>query len=69
MTNWNCLAGNTLKEARNRAGLTQRELARRAGTPQSEIARIETGMIQPSLPTLGRLLDVAEVTIKLVQIP
>lgn len=69
MTNWTSLAGNALKEARNRAGLTQRELARLAGIPQSEIARIETGVVQPSLPTLGRILDVAKVTISLVQIP
>lgn len=48
--------GNTLRQARRRAGLSQRELAERTGVPQSTVARIESGAADPRTRTLDRLL-------------
>jgi transcriptional regulator with XRE-family HTH domain len=47
---------NLLRTARKRAGLSQRELAKRAGTAQSVVARIESGVTNPTVATLGHLL-------------
>jgi transcriptional regulator with XRE-family HTH domain len=47
--------GDTLKTARERAGLTQTALARKAGVHQVTIARLETGVRRPSVPMLQRL--------------
>ncbi len=49
-------AGNLLKDARLRKGLTQQQTATAAGVPRSTIARIETGVMQPSIPTLDAIL-------------
>lgn len=49
-------AGTLLRTARWHAGLSQEELAERAGTSQQTIGRYESGRIQPTLPTLDRLL-------------
>lgn len=54
---WNHLAARTVRTARSRAGITQRELALLSGMKQPQIARIENGITQPSIPTLGRVLD------------
>ena len=56
--NWAHFAGDLLKHSRSQAGLTQRELAAKAGVSNSEVARIESYRVQPSIPVLGRLLDV-----------
>jgi len=48
--------GILLRKARARTGLTQRSLAARAGVPQSTVGRIETGVIEPRIDTLLRLL-------------
>lgn len=50
------VAGNLLKDARLRKGLTQQQVADAAGVPRSTIARIETGVMQPSIPTLDAIL-------------
>jgi transcriptional regulator with XRE-family HTH domain len=50
-------AANLLRRARRKAGMTQRALAARAGVPQSTIGRIETGVIEPRIDTLLRLLQ------------
>lgn len=50
-------AGHLLRDARTRAGLSQRELADRAGVAQSVISAYESGRRQPSVPTLGRLIE------------
>ncbi|HET9060984.1 MAG TPA: helix-turn-helix domain-containing protein [Acidimicrobiales bacterium] len=50
-------AGELLRSARNRAGLSQADLAERAGVTQSVISAYESGARQPSLPTLGRLVE------------
>jgi transcriptional regulator with XRE-family HTH domain len=55
---WQNTAGDVLLERRTAAGLTQRGLADLAGVSQAEIGRIETHRSQPTLPVLGRLLDV-----------
>ena len=48
--------GDLLRTARARAGLSQRELARRTGIAQPTIARIESGVADPRVRTLERLL-------------
>ena len=54
---WVCFAGDLLKRSRAQAGLSQRQLAVLAGVSNAEVARIESHRVQPSIPTLGRLLD------------
>jgi predicted transcriptional regulator len=49
--------GPRLLAARRRAGLSQRELADRTGVPQSTIARIESGVVDPRIGTVAKLLD------------
>jgi transcriptional regulator with XRE-family HTH domain len=49
-------AANLLKTARARTGLSQQETATRAGVAKSTIARIESGLMQPSIPTLDAIL-------------
>ena len=49
-------SAEALLAARRRADLTQRELARRTGVAQPTIARIETGVADPRVDTLRRLL-------------
>jgi transcriptional regulator with XRE-family HTH domain len=49
----------TLRHARQRAGLTQSRLARRAGTSQATLSAYERGRKHPSVETLSRLLDAA----------
>ncbi|GAA1537649.1 helix-turn-helix transcriptional regulator [Nocardioides humi] len=49
-------AANLLKDARIRTGLTQQQVADAAGVPRSTIARIETGRMQPTIPTLDTIL-------------
>jgi transcriptional regulator with XRE-family HTH domain len=46
-----------LRGARRRAGLTQAQLAAAAGTSQASISAYEAGRKQPSVATLGRLLE------------
>jgi transcriptional regulator with XRE-family HTH domain len=60
---YDALCSQALKQARRLSGLSQRELASRAGVPQSEIGKIETRSRQPSLPSIGRLIDAAGVPI------
>lgn len=62
-TNWGCFAGDLLKHSRAQAGLSQHQLAVLAEVSDSEVARIETRRVQPSIPVLGRLLDVLGVTL------
>lgn len=50
------VAANLVKLARLRAGVSQRQLAHAAGVAQSTVARIESGVMQPSLPLVYRLL-------------
>lgn len=50
------LAGQLLRQARDRAGLTQREVALRAGVPQPTISAYENSRRQPTVPMLVKLL-------------
>lgn len=50
------LAGDLLREARQRRGLSQRALAKAAGVSHTSVARIEAGRTQPTLGTLATLL-------------
>ena len=45
----------TLRNLRRDRRLTQRTVAERAGLPVSYVSRIETGRIQPTVGTVGRL--------------
>lgn len=45
-----------LLHARSKAGFTQRQLAERAEVAQSTVARIESGVHEPQVSTLDRLL-------------
>lgn len=49
-------ASSLLQQARIISGLSQRDLSTAAGVPRSTIARIESGQMQPTLPTLQRIL-------------
>jgi transcriptional regulator with XRE-family HTH domain len=49
-------SGKLLRSTRLEAGLTQAELARRASTTQNAVSRIERGAVEPTIPTLERLL-------------
>jgi predicted transcriptional regulator len=49
-------AAGMLRDARRRAGLSQRALAARVGVPQPTVARIESGVVDPRVDTLDRLL-------------
>lgn len=51
--------GREVRAARRRAGLTQAELAARAGTSQATVSAYERAAKQPSVATLGRLLEAA----------
>lgn len=46
-----------IKKAREETGFTQREVAQEVNLPQSTIAKYETGKLEPSLETLGKLAD------------
>ncbi len=63
---WNSFAARTIRTARTKAGITQRELALLSGMKQPQIARIENGINQPSIPTLGRVLGSLGYELKLV---
>ena len=49
------LAGDSLADARKRAGLTQAQLAKRLGMPQSQISRIERNPDRTTVRTLRRV--------------
>ncbi|HEX2039957.1 MAG TPA: helix-turn-helix transcriptional regulator [Acidimicrobiales bacterium] len=58
-------AGALLYEARHRAGLSQAELARRAGIPRSVLNAYERGRRQPGADTFLRILDAADIEVRL----
>lgn len=49
--------GSRLRERRQRVGLSVRELSRRIGMSPSLVSQIETGKVQPSVPTLYALVN------------
>ena len=50
-------AGRAVVTARVRRGLSQKELAAQAGISQSDLSRIEQGIANPSVATLGRIAE------------
>jgi transcriptional regulator with XRE-family HTH domain len=54
-----------LRIARQRAGLTQQQLGDRSGHPRESIARWETGVREPSLRTLQRLVEASDLDLVL----
>lgn len=47
--------GETIRAARETAGVSQRQLAKRMGTSQAAIARLEAGGVAATLTTLQRV--------------
>ncbi|HQZ34194.1 MAG TPA: helix-turn-helix transcriptional regulator [Ilumatobacteraceae bacterium] len=47
--------GETVRDAREAAGLSQRELAARMGTSQAAVARLEAGGVGATLTTLQKV--------------
>ncbi len=58
-----------LVQARRGAGLTQAELARAAETSQSALARYESGVTEPSVATLERVLRACGEQLQLSTVP
>ena len=54
---------DTVKKARQHAGLTQAELAARAGTSQAHISAIEAGRSDPSVSLLLEIARAANHTL------
>lgn len=57
-------AGNILRVARAKRGLTQRQLAASAGVARSTVGRIESGAVQPTIPTLAKLLAAIDLELR-----
>jgi ribosome-binding protein aMBF1 (putative translation factor) len=55
--------GQSVRDAREAAGLTQRELASRMRTSQAAIARLEAGGVGATLTTLQRAADALGLTL------
>jgi DNA-binding XRE family transcriptional regulator len=53
----NLAVAAAVAEARAKAGLSQSELAAQTGIDQSDISKIERGVANPSVATLGRLVS------------
>jgi transcriptional regulator with XRE-family HTH domain len=62
-------AGNVLRVVRAKTGLTQRQLATKAGVPHSTIAKIESGVRQPTHPTMARILAAVDFSLSTHLIP
>ena len=60
----NDLAASAVLAARARAGLSQSELAEKTGIDQSDISKIERGLANPSVGTLGRLAEAMGMTLR-----
>ena len=56
-------AGDSISEARKRAGLTQKQLADKMGMPQSQISRIEKHPDRTTLRTMKRVAAALEIDI------
>jgi transcriptional regulator with XRE-family HTH domain len=52
--------GIALRTLRQRRGMKQMELARMAGLSKGTLSQFETGQREPSLASLGRLLEALE---------
>ncbi len=61
------VAAGLVRLARIKSGLTQKELATRAGVTQQAVSAYETGRMEPTLPSLQRILAAAgfEMTVRL----
>lgn len=53
--------GVKLKAAREKAGYTQNQVADILQVKQSQLSKIENGMQEPNIETLGTLIDFYEV--------
>jgi DNA-binding XRE family transcriptional regulator len=57
--------GEKIAARRQEMRVSQRELAARADVPQADVSRIERGLGNPTLLTLGRLAEVLDMEIAL----
>ena len=62
-------AADLIRSARKEAGLSQTELAKRLGCKQSVVSRWETGVDEPRLSTLERVLRACGFSVALVVEP
>ena len=53
--------GERLKKARIKAGYTQKQVTDLIKINQSQLSKIENGQIEPSIETLGTLIDFYEI--------
>ncbi len=58
-----------IADARARAGVSQHELAARAGSSQPAIARLESGLANPTIATLERVLAAAGFRLRCELVP
>lgn len=56
------LLGDKLKKARTNAGYTQQQVTDYLSIKQSQLSKIENGQLEPSIETLGTLIDFYEVS-------
>lgn len=52
-----------LKSLRTKYALTQQEVADKLKLPQSTIAKYETGKLEPSIETLGKIADFYDISL------
>jgi transcriptional regulator with XRE-family HTH domain len=62
-------AGNVLRVVRAKMGLTQRQLAAKASVPYSTIAKIESGVRQPTHPTMAKILAAVDLSLSTQLVP
>lgn len=58
---------NLIIERRKALNLTQGDLAELTGISQPEISRIESGMVNPTIGTVGRLADGLKARVGLIE--
>lgn len=63
------VASGLLRLARHKASLTQRQLAQTAGVTQQAVSAYETGRMEPTIPTLQRLLAAAGLEMRITLEP
>lgn len=56
------MLGERLKKARIEAGYTQRQITDLLKINQSQLSKIENGQIEPSIETLGTLIDFYDIS-------
>lgn len=63
------VAAGLIRLARSKANLTQQKLANRAGVTQQTVSAYETGRMDPTLPSLDRLITAAGLEMRIRLVP